>query len=166
MERADGKERCPPPHHSTRHPARHPETRSSGWCFQLQSAGWRLGPPKVGPACSGDGGRAISSHLSFPAGASVGSGRNGLVQFELEAGVAGMQAAVAGFADPAGFEELLAGHRHLLVTAAGAKHIPTIPWIRNRKRRKEGQHRMPACSARSNSTRSKAAFVGTGSPLD
>lgn len=48
-----------------------------------------------------------------------------------------MQAAVAGFADPAGFEELLAGNRRLLVTAAGAKHISTIPSVRNGKKKKK-----------------------------
>lgn len=43
-----------------------------------------------------------------------------------------MEAAVAGFADSAGLEELLAGNGHLLVTATGAEHVATIPCIRNR----------------------------------
>lgn len=43
-----------------------------------------------------------------------------------------MQAAVARFADSAGFKELLTGNGHLLVTATGAEHVSTIPCVRNR----------------------------------
>lgn len=78
---------------------------------------------------------AASPPASFQAGASVWSGSNRLVQFKIKAGAIRMQAAVAGFADPARFKELLAGDWHLLVTAAGAKHISTIPSVRNRKKR-------------------------------
>lgn len=73
---------------------------------------------------------------------SVGRGSDGLVQFEVQAGAAGVEAAVAGFADSAGLKELLAGNGHLLVTATGAEHVATIPCIRNRgemeKKRSEG----------------------------
>lgn len=43
-----------------------------------------------------------------------------------------MQAAVARFADSAGFKELLTRNWHLLVTATGAEHVSTIPCVRNR----------------------------------
>lgn len=70
-------------------------------------------------------------------GALVRCGSDGFVQFEIQAVAAGVQAAVAGFADSAGFEELLAGNGHLLVTAAGAEHVATIPCSRERGEREK-----------------------------
>lgn len=68
----------------------------------------------------------------LPAAPSVGGGSDGLLQFEVKAGAAGVQAAVARLAHSAGFKELLAGNGHLLVTAAGAEDVAAIPCIRNR----------------------------------
>lgn len=97
------------------------------------------GPPD--PRVRGEGSARLLPRRS-QARNSVGRGSDGLVQFEVQAGAAGVEAAVAGFADSAGLKELLAGNGHLLVTATGAEHVATIPCIRNRgemeKKRSEG----------------------------
>ena len=57
----------------------------------------------------------------------VGAGRDGLVQVEFSGGRAELEAAEAGFTNTCGFEQLLTWHRDLLVTAAGTKHVTTVP---------------------------------------
>lgn len=66
---------------------------------------------------------------------SVGAGCDWLVQLQVQRCPAELQAAVAALAHSAGLKQLLAGHRNLLVTAAGAEHVTAVPaggfnWVR------------------------------------
>lgn len=58
---------------------------------------------------------------------SVGAGSDGLVQLALQRGRARLQATVAALTHSAGLKQLLARHRDLLVTTAGAEHVTAVP---------------------------------------
>lgn len=56
----------------------------------------------------------------------VGAGSDGL-QLQVHRSCVELEAAVAGLTYAAGLKQLLAWHRGLLVTTAGAEHITTVP---------------------------------------
>lgn len=60
---------------------------------------------------------------------SVGAGRDGFLQLYLQRRRRDQQVAETQPAHAAGFKQLLARHRNLLIATAGTEHIPTIPAV-------------------------------------
>lgn len=86
-----------------------------------------------GSPVSAAGGYSPPPLLSLVQWHSVGAGRDGFVQLQVQGSRAELQAAVAGLTDAAGLEQLLAWHWDLLVTAAGTEHVTAVPAGRNTK---------------------------------
>lgn len=57
----------------------------------------------------------------------VGASSDGFLQLQVQGHTGQLQAAVTGLADAGGLKQLLAWHGDLLIAAAGAEHIPTVP---------------------------------------
>lgn len=75
---------------------------------------------------------------------SVGAGCDGFLQLQVQGSRAELEAAVAGLADAAGLEQLLAWHWDLLVAAAGTEHVTAVPAERHRQVTAGLSHRAPS----------------------
>lgn len=64
---------------------------------------------------------------------SVGARCDWFVQLQVQRRRAELQATVAGLTDAAGLKQLLAWHWDLLVAAAGAEHVTTVPAVGRRQ---------------------------------
>lgn len=58
---------------------------------------------------------------------SVGAGRDGFVQLDLQSRRGSLQVAETRPTHTTGLKQLLAWHRDLLIATAGTEHVPTIP---------------------------------------
>lgn len=101
---------------------------------------WSSGGHSVKLLCSSSAAHQFCS--------SVGARCDWFVQLQVQRRRAELQATVAGLTDAAGLKQLLAWHWDLLVAAAGAEHVTTVPAVGRRQVTTAPSHTLqPPCSS-------------------